>query len=101
MDVIGVSSQRRRQLIDITSFVQEAVAASDVAEGVCHVFVPHTTAALTLNENADPTVPQDLLEAFEKVLPGSSGATPRATPTPTSCPPSSASVSTSRSARAS
>ena len=69
MDVIGVSSQRRRQLIDITSFVQEAVNASEVAEGVCHVFVPHTTAALTLNENADPTVPQDLLEAFEKVLP--------------------------------
>lgn len=69
MDVIGVSSQRRRQLIDITSFVQEAVAASDVAEGVCQVYVPHTTAALTLNENADPTVPQDLLEAFEKVLP--------------------------------
>ena len=69
MDVIGVSSQRRRQLIDITSFGQEAVAASDVAEGVCHVFVPHTIAALTLNENADPTVPQDLLEAFEKMLP--------------------------------
>jgi len=69
MDVIGVSSQRRRQLIDITSFGQEAVAASDVAEGVCHVFVPHTIAALTLNENADPTVPQDLLEALERTLP--------------------------------
>lgn len=69
MDVIGVSSQRRRQLLDITSFVQQAVEASDVLEGVCHVYVPHTTAALTLNENADPTVPQDLLEAFEKLLP--------------------------------
>ncbi|HNX49064.1 MAG TPA: secondary thiamine-phosphate synthase enzyme YjbQ [Thermoanaerobaculaceae bacterium] len=69
MDVIGVSSQRRRQLIDITSFVQEAVAASGVAEGLCHVFVPHTTAAVTLNENADPTVGQDLLEASEKTLP--------------------------------
>ncbi|MGV8042263.1 MAG: secondary thiamine-phosphate synthase enzyme YjbQ [Thermoanaerobaculaceae bacterium] len=69
MDVIGVSSQRRRQLLDITSFVQQAVEASGVAEGVCHVYVPHTTAALTLNENADPTVPQDLLEALERALP--------------------------------
>ncbi len=69
MDVIGVSSQRRRQLLDITSFVQQAVEASGVAEGVCHVCVPHTTAALTLNENADPTVPQDLLEAFGKLVP--------------------------------
>ena len=69
MVVIGVSSQRRRQLVDITSFGQGAGAAADGAEGVCHVFVPHTIAALTLNENADPTVPQDLLEAFEKMLP--------------------------------
>lgn len=69
MDVIGVSSQRRRQLLDITSFVQQAVEASGVAEGMCHVYVPHTTAALTLNENADPTVGQDLLEALERTLP--------------------------------
>ena len=87
MNVIGVSSQRRRQLIDITSFVQEAVAAADVTEGVCHVYVPHTTAALTLNENADPTVPQDLLEAFVKDLPPVQWRTPRATPMPTFCPP--------------
>lgn len=69
MDVIGVFSQRRRQLLDITSFVQQAVEASGVAEGVCHVYAPHTTAALTLNENADPTVGQDLLEALEGILP--------------------------------
>ena len=69
MDVIGVSSQRRRQLVDVTSFVQESVAASGVEEGLCHVFVPHTTAALLINENADPAVPEDILAALAAMLP--------------------------------
>jgi secondary thiamine-phosphate synthase enzyme len=69
VDVIAVSSGRRRQLLDVTTFVQEAVAASGVSEGVCQVFVPHTTAAIMLNENADPSVGQDILEASEKLLP--------------------------------
>jgi secondary thiamine-phosphate synthase enzyme len=69
MDVIEVSSQRRRQLVDVTAFVQEAVAASGVAEGVCHVAVPHTTAGVFLNENADPAVGEDILNALAKILP--------------------------------
>ncbi len=69
MDVIEVSSQRRRQLVDVTPFVQEAVAASDVSEGLCHVAVPHTTAAVLLNENADPAVAEDILGALAGVLP--------------------------------
>jgi secondary thiamine-phosphate synthase enzyme len=69
VDVMAVSSGRRRQLLDVTAFVQEAVAASGVDEGVCQVFVPHTTAAIMLNENADPTVGQDILEACESMLP--------------------------------
>jgi secondary thiamine-phosphate synthase enzyme len=69
MDVIEVSSQRRRQLIDVTSFVQESVAAAEVGEGLCHVCVPHTTAAVTLNENADPAVADDLLRALEAMVP--------------------------------
>jgi secondary thiamine-phosphate synthase enzyme len=69
MDVIEVSSQRRRQLIDVTSFVQEAVAAAEVGEGLCHVCVPHTTAAVTLNENADPAVADDLLRALDEMVP--------------------------------
>jgi len=69
MDVIGVSSQRRRQLMDVTSFVQEAVAASEVTEGLCHVCAPHTTAAILLNENADPAVGEDILQALEAMLP--------------------------------
>lgn len=69
MDIIGVTSQGRRQLIDITSFIQEAVAAASCPDGVCHVFVPHTTAALMLNENADPAVGHDLLAALGKTIP--------------------------------
>jgi secondary thiamine-phosphate synthase enzyme len=69
VDVIRVSSQRRRQLVDITGFVQESVAGSGVAEGLCHVHAPHTTAAVTVNENADPDVGVDLLAAFERLIP--------------------------------
>ena len=69
MDVIEVSSQQRRQLVDVTSFVQESVAAAGVAEGLCHVCVPHTTAAVMLNENADPAVGDDLLRALEAIVP--------------------------------
>ena len=70
MDMIEVSSQLRRQLVDVTSFVQESVAASGVADGLCHVCVPHTTAAVMLNENADPAVGDDLLRAFAVLVPG-------------------------------
>jgi secondary thiamine-phosphate synthase enzyme len=69
MDVIEVASQRRRQLVDVTSFVQEAVAASGIVDGLCHVAVPHTTAAVLLNENADPAVGEDILAALGAMLP--------------------------------
>jgi secondary thiamine-phosphate synthase enzyme len=69
VDVIEVSSGKKRQLIDVTSYIQESVNASGVSDGVCHIFVPHTTAGIILNENADPTVGQDLLEALEKAIP--------------------------------
>lgn len=69
MDVIEVSSQQRRQLVDITSFVQEAVDAAQVKDGICHVFAPHTTAAVIITENADPAVGDDVLAAVEKMIP--------------------------------
>ena len=67
--MIEVTSQRRRQLVDVTSFVQEAVAASEVAEGLCSICVPHTTAAVMLNENADPAVGDDILRALDALVP--------------------------------
>ena len=56
-------------LVDITAQVQQAVSRSGVQEGVCHVYVPHTTAGLTFNENADPDVRSDMLKALDRAVP--------------------------------
>jgi secondary thiamine-phosphate synthase enzyme len=55
--------------LNITGEVQKAVAASGVREGICVVFVPHTTAAVTINENADPDVPHDVNLALNAISP--------------------------------
>ena len=61
MERFEVRTSARTELIDITSQVQEAIAASGVRDGICLVHVPHTTAAVTVNENADPDVVRDML----------------------------------------
>ena len=65
----AVSTSKTMQFSDITAQVQKAVAASGVAEGVCHVFNPHTTAGLTINEGADPAVQSDIIAALQKIVP--------------------------------
>jgi secondary thiamine-phosphate synthase enzyme len=67
---LEVRTQAHLEFQDITSRVQKAVADSGVQEGVCHLFVPHTTAGLTLNENWDPDVRGDLVRALEAMVPG-------------------------------
>jgi len=69
MDTIEVASGRREEIIDITTEVERLVARSGVQEGLCVVFVPHTTAAVTINENADPDVRADILKALRKAVP--------------------------------
>ena len=64
-----VTSTRRAQMMDITSRVAEAVEKSGVAEGVCHVFVPHTTAGVTINEGADPDVATDVESHLAELVP--------------------------------
>ncbi|MDR0588965.1 MAG: secondary thiamine-phosphate synthase enzyme YjbQ [Spirochaetaceae bacterium] len=59
----------RDEWLNITGEVRRIVAASGVKEGLCVVFVPHTTAAVTVNENADPDVPRDLLLALDRISP--------------------------------
>ena len=66
---LEVRTRGHAELLDITGQVQQAVAASGVQEGVCHLFVPHTTAGLTLNENWDPNVRGDLLRALAALVP--------------------------------
>lgn len=69
METLTIKTDSQTQLKDVTSEVQKAVAASGVKEGVCTVYVPHTTAGVTINENADPSVRQDILMEVNKVVP--------------------------------
>jgi len=64
-----VRSSGRNDWIDIGAQVRKAVASSGVTEGICVVFVPHTTAAVTVNENADSDVPRDLSFALDAISP--------------------------------
>ncbi|MBI5869791.1 MAG: YjbQ family protein [Actinobacteria bacterium] len=73
MDEIRISSSSRSELIDISGKVQEAVDRSGVVDGVCLVFVPHTTAAVTINEGADPAVRRDIEAELDKVIPWNDG----------------------------
>lgn len=69
MTELHIRSREKRQLVDITDQVQRVVAESGLQQGLCHLFVPHTTAGLTLNENWDPTVRRDILSALERIVP--------------------------------
>ncbi len=66
---IGVSTKARVEFKDITEEVQDMVKSSGIESGVCHVFVPHTTAAITVNENADPSVAADITTQLEAIVP--------------------------------
>ena len=69
MQTLSVKTDRRTQLVDVTAQVQKAVAASNVADGVCYLYVPHTTAAITINECADPDVARDVEGAIDRLIP--------------------------------
>jgi secondary thiamine-phosphate synthase enzyme len=69
MQTLSVKTERRTQLVDVTVRVQKAVAASGVASGICYLYVPHTTAAITINECADPDVAHDVEGALDRLVP--------------------------------
>jgi secondary thiamine-phosphate synthase enzyme len=64
-----VKTSKQTEFIDITRSVQEAVKKTGMEEGICFIFIPHTTAAVTINENADPSVSQDIIMELNKVVP--------------------------------
>ena len=64
-----VHTRRRAQLVNITDKVSEAVERSGVREGICHVFIPHTTAGVTVNEGADPDVAADIESLLAELVP--------------------------------
>ena len=68
-DEFGVRTKSRNQMIDITSQVQAFVSEAGISDGEVTVYCPHTTAAITINENADPSVQYDILMTLEELLP--------------------------------
>ena len=69
MEQIAVKTHKPCELLDITSQVEKAVRKSGIKSGVCYIFVPHTTAGITINENADPDVIKDILMELDKIVP--------------------------------
>ena len=69
MKQFAVRTNTRSEMIDITDRIRVLLKDSRIRSGICHVFVPHTTAAVTINENADPDVPRDILTELEKIVP--------------------------------
>ena len=69
MEIIKVRSREREQLVEFTDEVRRRLKAAGAREGVCVLYVQHTTAGLTINENADPDVPRDMLHALRTLIP--------------------------------
>lgn len=66
---LDISSRHRLEMIDVTDRLQGILAAEGVQEGVLHIYSPHTTAGIAINEGADPDVQRDLLGALNRIVP--------------------------------
>jgi secondary thiamine-phosphate synthase enzyme len=66
---LNISTGSQTELIDITDKIQNVLSESNIQSGICQVFIPHTTAGITINENADPSVKRDILNELNKVIP--------------------------------
>ena len=66
---MNIKTRARTDFQDISRQIQDVVQTSGIKEGVCHIFVPHTTAAITVNENADPSVVEDITAQLEALIP--------------------------------
>ena len=70
---LDVQTSKHTQMLDITRLVRKAVGDSGISDGICTVFIPHTTAAVTINENADPDVVRDFTAEIDKIVPWEDG----------------------------
>lgn len=73
MEKIDIKTSKRIDLVDISDEIQNVVTKSKVKDGVCFIFCPHTTAGLTINENADPEVKRDIINTLTKLVPEKAG----------------------------
>lgn len=70
---INVKTGSRIDMVDITSMIQKKMSKSGIKEGICFVYVPHTTAGITINEGADPAVCQDIMKKLNELVPPNAG----------------------------
>jgi len=68
VEIVSISSRRAKQVIDITDRVEQVLAQSGIGEGLCNLFIAHTTAAITTGESIEGT-DEDLMETLEKIIP--------------------------------
>ncbi|RKY41871.1 MAG: YjbQ family protein [Candidatus Makaraimicrobium thalassicum] len=73
LTAVSIASTRTTQIIDITKDVADSVKRTAISNGICFVYVPHTTAAVTINENADPDVKSDIIMGLENIVPDDPG----------------------------
>jgi secondary thiamine-phosphate synthase enzyme len=73
MKTLDIATRQREEFIDITSKVEKLLRDSKVDKGTCLIFCPHTTAGLTINENADPSVKKDIINHLKELVPHSKG----------------------------
>ncbi|MBI3990682.1 MAG: YjbQ family protein [Candidatus Omnitrophica bacterium] len=73
MERISVKTNSRIELIDITDKIQAVISKNKIKSGICFLFCPHTTAGVTINENADPSVRQDMINTLNKLVPENAG----------------------------
>jgi secondary thiamine-phosphate synthase enzyme len=71
MYTIEINTNKRSEMIDITQEIKTIVSKSDINKGVCAVYIPHTTAGITINENADPSVSYDIITTLDNMIPWS------------------------------
>lgn len=69
MQIIEIKTNQRVEAVDITSKIKNMVKESKIKQGIILLFVPHTTAGITINENADPSVMKDIKNTLEKIIP--------------------------------
>ena len=68
-NILNVKSKSKTEFIDITEEIRSLVRESGVNKGICHIYVPHTTAGVTINEGADPSVKRDIITALNRLVP--------------------------------
>ena len=73
MVALSVQTRARTEFVDVTTQVQEAVTAAGTENGLCMLYVPHTTAAVTINESVDPSVRADILKVINEIVPWDDG----------------------------